>query len=146
MRSRRRNPELLVVNNPRMYVGRHVARRKKMRRRRRRNSWPNAKRRHRLAALKGWRKRRRGGRKTAGKRCRRRKRNPRRRGRNYPIRVKYRRRYYTWSQLAKKLGQRKARAYWRRKKGKKWRHGKQLLRTAPRRKRRRNRRRSFRRR
>lgn len=53
-RTRARNPELLVVSNPAQPRRRKSA----MRRRRRRNSWKGNRRGHRIAALKGWRKRR----------------------------------------------------------------------------------------
>ena len=90
-------------------------------------------------------KRRRKGRKGRKARVRNPRRRRRVRRRNYPLRVKYRGRYYTRKALARKIGHRKSIKFWHRRKGRKYKHGKRRLRAANRRKRR-NRRRGFRRR
>lgn len=112
-----RNPELLVVSNPRrsrrkphvtFTVKRHVARRsnvmKKHRRRRHaRNYWKGSRKGHRLAALKGWRKRKHG-RKSSAKG---RKYHKRRSKSHTKGKLKYGRKFYSRAALRTKIGAKK---------------------------------------
>lgn len=137
MRLHRRNPELLIVNNPhqrpRLRVGRHVVRprrrnMKRKRKSRRSSSWKQKSRMYR------------------GKRGRRS--NPKRRrrskSRNHPLRIKYRGRRPTLRQLSRIVGKRKARSLFSKRKGRTLYHGKTRLRKANRRRARRSKRRNFR--
>ncbi len=156
MRLHRRNPELLIVNNPRqrprLRVGRHVVRprRRNMKRRksRRSSSWK------RISRMKGLTMKQKS-RMYRGKRSRRirfpilllgnPKRRRRSKSRNHPLRVKYRGRRPTLKQLSRMIGKRKARKLFSKRKGKILYHGKTRLRKANRSRRgRRHKRRNFR--
>jgi hypothetical protein len=104
-RTRRSNPELLVVSNP----GKGGS---TMRRRRRRNYWRGNRKGHAAAARKGWRKRRHGRRKGSRRGHRRARRSSRRRGRKGGFR--------TYRQAVRALGVKAGARAWRKsgKKGK----------------------------
>lgn len=147
MRIRQRNPELLIVNNPRqrprLYVGRHVVRRKGMKRRRSRrsSSW------RRISRMKGLTMKQKArmyrGKRGVSKRRRSRRRS---RGRNFPLRVAYRGKRPTLKQLTRMVGKRKARSLFSKRKGRTLYHGKTRLRKTNRSRRRgrRHKRRNFR--
>lgn len=148
MRLHRRNPELLIVNNPhqrpRLRVGRHVVRprrrnMKRKRKSRRSSSWK------RISRMKGLMMKQKS-RMYRGKRGRRS--NPKRRrrskSRNHPLRIKYRGRRPTLRQLSRIVGKRKARSLFSKRKGWTLYHGKTRLRKANRRRARRSKRRNFR--
>ncbi len=143
MRIRQRNPELLIVNNPRqrprLYVGHHVVRRKGMKRRRSRrsSSW------RQISRMKGLSMKQKA-RMYRGKRGVSKRR--RRKGRNYPLRVAYRGKRPTLKQLTRMVGKRKARSLFSKRRGKTLYHGKTRLRKSNRswRRGRRHKRRNFR--